>query len=88
MKNKLLAVFGNFDKEILKTVTTAYSVRGTYEMNRESFDNYVRKKTEQINKIVKEFEGPKMSPTKIIPSNDKLKEPLKNQTIKVKIYEK
>ncbi len=83
MKNKLLKVFGNFDKEIYKTVNTTYGVRGVYEITRESFDNYVRKKADQINKIFKEFDGPKRPIKKIISNDDnKVKEPLEIQNIK------
>jgi hypothetical protein len=37
LKDSLLKVFGNFDKEIYKTIHTTYGVGGTYVMNRESF---------------------------------------------------
>ena len=47
MKNKLVKVFGNFDREIYKITLPTYSARGGYEMARESFDNYVKKKKEQ-----------------------------------------
>ena len=72
MKNKLLKLFGNFGKEILKNIVTAYNVQGRYEITRESFDNYVKKKTDQINKICKEFEGQKNLSFQIVAKNDKV----------------
>lgn len=72
MKNKLLKLFGNFDKEILKNIVTTYTVRGAYEITREGFDGYVKKKTDHINKIFKDFEGPKNLPIQIVAKNDKV----------------
>ncbi len=72
MKSKLLKVFGNFDKEIYKTIHTTYTVRGEYTITRENFDGYVKKKIDQINKIFKEFEGAKNLPIQIVAKNDKV----------------
>jgi hypothetical protein len=85
LKNKLLKLFSSFDKEILKTIPATYTVRGGYEINRESFEGYVRRKAEQISKIFKEFEHHLNSPTKIIPKNDKISSPSSNQKTKIKI---
>jgi hypothetical protein len=65
----LFGVFDTFDEEIYKTITTSYSVRGGYEMTRESFDNYVKRKKEQINKIWICFEVAKKSSLEIIPKH-------------------
>jgi hypothetical protein len=41
-------------------------------MTREGFDGYVKKKTDQINRIFTEFEGPKNLPIQRVAKNDKL----------------
>ncbi len=53
-------------------------------MARESFDNYVKKKTDKISKIWKQFESPKKTPTQIIP---KVTHMIENQKEKVMIGE-
>ena len=57
-------------------------------MARESFDSYVKKKSDKINKIWKQFESPKKTPTQIIPKNDKVAHMIENQKEKVMIGEK
>ena len=83
-----MKVFGNFDKEIYKIILTTYSPRGMYEITRESFENYVKKKTDQINKIWKDFDSPKNPPTKFFPKNDKITHTIERKKEKVPIGEK
>jgi hypothetical protein len=57
-------------------------------MTREGFDGYVKKKTDQINKIFKELEGPTNLPIQIVPKNEKITNPIERQKAKVTIGEK
>ncbi len=83
-----MKLFSNFDKEILKNIVTTYTVQGNYEITRESFDNYVKKKTEQIKKNFKDFESEKKNPPQIFQKNEKITNPIERQKAKVTIGEK
>jgi hypothetical protein len=87
LKNTLLQVFSNFDKEIIQTIDKSSTAQGKYKMTSESFDGYVKRKKDQINKIVEDFKGLKNPSTKLVPTNYKVNSVGENQKEKIIIGE-